>query len=431
MRGTVDTNDEPPMGEHRTHSLLVVDDEPGIGQFIAAAAGSVGYACQVTTTATEFKTALAPGVSLIMLDLVMPDTDGIELLRFLGAQRCEAPIILMSGFDKRVLRVAEDLATELGLKVAACLQKPFRLAQLRELLERYRGFVAAANTRRSAPSSLTVTREDLIRACEHDEFELHYQPQISIETGAVCGAEALVRWRHPDHGLVYPNAFIGLCESWNLIDRLTSSVLNIALADRMRYRDNYGDLTLSVNVSARSLHDLDFPDTVSILASQYDMPPSKVVLEITESGLIGNLARALDVLARVRMKQMRLSIDDFGTGYSMMQQLRRVPATELKVDKSFVQEMLTDDSARTVVRKTIELGHDLEMRVVAEGVETRDQFAALSAGGCDIAQGYLFTRPLPLTAFVAWLDDWGEKRRATDTVLDLVAKQQAPGDEPS
>jgi EAL domain-containing protein (putative c-di-GMP-specific phosphodiesterase class I) len=162
--------------------------------------------------------------------------------------------------------------------------------------------------------------------------------------------------------------------------------------------------TLSLNVSAHSLHDLALPDRLLALTHEYGVSPSQIVLEITESGLVRELATALDILTRLRLKQFQLSIDDFGTGYAMMQQLRHVPATELKIDRSFVQDVLTDDRASVVVQKTIELGHDLGMRVVAEGVETSTHLALLRARACDIAQGYLFSRPLAGPDLLAWLE---------------------------
>ena len=383
--------------------LLVIDDEPDISQFIADAAEMAGYLCEVTSTADHFKQALDPEPSLIVMDLVMPDMDGIELLRFLGERKCQATIVLMSGFDKRVLRVAEDLANEHGLHVAARLQKPFRLSELLSLFEQCAGLHAGAAVQR-ARRSIVITTDELERALVNDEFVLHYQPQLDVVSGQVIGMETLVRWQHPDHGIIFPDAFINIAESLGMIERLTWLIIHRAFSERRVYADIYPTLSLSINVSALSLNDLMFPDTVSGLAEAYHVPPSNLVLEITESGLINNLSYSLDVLTRLRVKQMRMSIDDFGTGYSMLQQLRRVPATELKIDKSFVQDMQADDGARALVYKTIELGHELDMTVVAEGVETDAQLDILRKHGCDVAQGYLFSRPVPLNQLMAWME---------------------------
>jgi len=226
--------------------------------------------------------------------------------------------------------------------------------------------------------------------------------------------EALVRWQHPERGLIFPDDFIGRLEGLGLIDRLGWIVANRGLVEIGRFADRSGILPmLSINVSVASLDDLTFPDTMAALIASHGIPPEKVVLEITESCLIQNLKRTLDVLTRLRMKRVQLSIDDFGTGYSMMQQLRNIPATELKIDRSFVIDMHNSDSSRVMVQKTIEIGHELGMKVVAEGVETMEQLDFLRSNGCDIGQGYLFSRPLPATELVHWL----EKHRSGHHVI--------------
>jgi len=389
--------------------ILVIDDEHDVGEFIADVALTLDLSCTVTTNAHDFMAAISPHVELIMIDLMMPDTDGIELLRMLGRQSCTARIVLMSGFDQRVLESAEGLTRELGLSVGGRLQKPFRLVALEQVL---RGLIKPATRSKIAATSSTVamvepsivTEAELQRAITLDEFVLHYQPQIEIKSGRVIGLEALVRWQHRKRGLIFPDLFIQLAESFGLIDEIGWLVAKMGLLDIGCFSLKDGPpLTLSLNVSALSLHDLSFPENFVALAAKYGVSPANVILEITESGLIRELASALDILTRLRMKCVQLSIDDFGTGYSMMQQLRRVPATELKIDKSFVQAMHTDHSARVVVQKTIEMGHALGMQVVAEGVETAEQLDFLRVNGCNIAQGYFFSRPLPRLELQRWL----------------------------
>jgi EAL domain-containing protein (putative c-di-GMP-specific phosphodiesterase class I) len=170
------------------------------------------------------------------------------------------------------------------------------------------------------------------------------------------------------------------------------------LADRKRAPSDAASVPISVNMSALLLRDLGLPEKLQTVISEHGGKPSDFVLEITESGLLRELHTALDVLARIRLKQLHLSIDDFGTGYAMMHQLRRVPARELKLDMAFVQAMLADESADIILRKTLELAHDLDMSVVAEGVETAEQLERLARYGCDVAQGYLLGRPGPLGA---------------------------------
>ncbi len=382
--------------------MLVVDDEQGIGDFIAEAARMNGLLCEVATTADDFLAAFGGHECLIMLDLMLPETDGIELLRHLQRHGCTAPIVLMSGYDRRVLRTAEELAQELGLRVLGRLVKPFRLSQLCDLFEAAIALHEADLRPRQKPAYVT-TPADLAAAIADDAFVLHYQPQVDLMSRRVVGIEALVRWQTAQ-GLIYPDSFIPVAEAHGLIEELTWLIARRAFRERKRYAEKYPDLALSLNISATSLVNLAFPDALIKCAESYRVPPSSLVLEITESGLIVDLVHALDVLARLRMKGMRLSIDDFGTGYSMMNQLRRVPATELKIDKCFIRDMQADDSAWAVVRNTIELGHELGMSILAEGVETEMQVELLAKLGSDVGQGYFFCRPLPVHLLYDWLN---------------------------
>ena len=203
---------------------------------------------------------------------------------------------------------------------------------------------------------------------------IYYQPQINIATGIVTGVEALSRWQHPELGLVFPDNFISQNRS--------SGAHGPVLLDHRRARTERGKAVfqpnghlprLAINVSVSSLRDLKFPDIFMNLARKYDFPAERIVLEITESGLM-EFSLALDVLTRLRMRNFKLSIDDFGTGYSMMKQLQNVPAIELKIDKTFVQHMHANHADLVMVEKIIEMGHELDMEVIAEGVETEEQF---------------------------------------------------------
>ena len=382
--------------------LLVIDDEADVGEFVSAAAEAMGVECTTTTDATIFLKALTPETTTILLDLMMPEMDGIELLRLLSERKCKASIILMSGVGKRVLETAEQLAQVLGLSIIGHLQKPFRLAQLEEILEKP-AEPAIAPIVEQTPKSSTLD-DELRRAIERDEFILHYQPQIEIETGCVIGLEALVRWQHPERGLIFPDEFIGRMEELGLIDELGWIVTKRGMSEIGLFANSSGQSPmLSLNASVYSLTDLLFPDTLVSIAQKHGISPEKITVEITESGLIKELARALDILTRLRMKQVKLSIDDFGTGFAMMQQLQLIPATELKIDKSLVQNIQGKDTDRILIQKTIEMAHDLGMKVMGEGVETQEQLEFLRLNGCDGVQGYLFSRPLPPRELRSWL----------------------------
>jgi EAL domain-containing protein (putative c-di-GMP-specific phosphodiesterase class I)/ActR/RegA family two-component response regulator len=384
-----------------SQKILVVDDEGDVGEFVSAAAHAMGFECTATTSAKAFLESLTPDTTLILLDLLMPEIDGVELLRMLGEQKCKAGIVLMSGVGKRVRETAEQLAQVLGLSIVGRLQKPFRLAELEDVL---RQSVAPPAVPIAQLDAQLPQNEELRSAIERNRFVLHYQPLIEIATGEVSGVEALVRWQHPERGLIFPDNFISRAEELGLIEDLSWLVINRGMSEVGQFANNDGKVPmLSLNASMRSFHNLKFPDSLVSLAERHGVLPENVTIEITETGLIQELSRTLDILIRLRMKQVKLSIDDFGTGYATMQQLRNIPATELKIDKSFVQNLLGSDQDRILVRKTIELGHELDMHVVAEGVETREQLDLLRLEGCDGAQGYFFSHPLPPEELVSWL----------------------------
>jgi diguanylate cyclase (GGDEF)-like protein len=244
----------------------------------------------------------------------------------------------------------------------------------------------------------------LRRALEHDELVLHYQPKADLQTGQILGAEALVRWQHPDHGLLAPGEFIPLAERTGLIHPLTRWVLDAALGQAAEWHRNGHRLSIAVNVSTRCLLDPSFPDQVSERLAAWEVPAGSLMLEVTESAVMADPARALDVLGRLHAMGVMLAVDDFGTGYSSMAYLKALPVDELKVDRSFVGQMASNTSDAVIVRSTIDLGHNLGLRVVAEGVETPEAWQELAALGCDTAQGYYLGRPMPATDLEGWLD---------------------------
>ena len=382
--------------------ILVIDDENDVGEFISTAAQALGLQCTVTTDAKAFLEALTPDKTLIMLDLMMPKMDGVELLRLLGELKCKTGIVLMSGVGKRTLESAGQVAQALGLSIVGHLQKPFRLTELEEVFERHAEPEATSDVKQTP--KIVIEKEELQRAIKRVEFVLYYQPQIEIATGRVIGVEALVRWQHPERGLIFPDNFIGRMEELGLIDELGWFVMDRGMSEVAQFANGDGIAPmLSLNASVYSLHDLKFPDLLVSLAEKHGISPRGVTIEITESGLIKELSSTLDILTRLRMKQVQLSIDDFGTGFAMMQQLKNIPATELKIDKSFVLDMQVNDGDRIMVLKTIELGHELGLQVIAEGVETQEQLDFLRLKSCDHAQGYLFSRPIPPKEMVNWL----------------------------
>ena len=249
----------------------------------------------------------------------------------------------------------------------------------------------------TAPSRLTVLG-DLRRALEDDELFLHYQPKLTLDGERIEGVEALLRWQHPTRGLVPPAEFVPVAEGAGIILRLTERVLELALAQARRWYDAGHRMPVAVNLSTRCLLDAGLPELVRCMLARHGVPARLLRLEVTESAVMADAARCTDVLQRLHDLGLRLSIDDFGTGYSSMVHLRRLPVDELKIDRSFVRGMTTGAHDAVLVRTAVDLGHNLGLTVVAEGVEQPEHVAALRELGCDIAQGYHFGSPMAAEA---------------------------------
>jgi diguanylate cyclase (GGDEF)-like protein len=265
----------------------------------------------------------------------------------------------------------------------------------------------AAELDRNSVRRLSVV-SDFRRALEQDEILAYYQPIVDVAGGRVRGAEALVRWAHPDLGLLAPGAFVDIVEQTGLIGPMTLQVLERAVEQCSRWRRAGEDLTVAVNLSVRNLLDRSLPRDIDRLLSAYGLPPQALRLEITESMLMSDPERVHATVMRLSDLGVQLSVDDFGTGYSSLMHLRQMPIDELKIDRSFVSPMLHDESDLIIVRSTINLGHDLGLRVIAEGVEDEATLARLVRLGCDLAQGYHFSRPMPGDQFGRWLERYAD-----------------------
>jgi len=243
---------------------------------------------------------------------------------------------------------------------------------------------------------------ELRRAIDACELHLNYQPKIDLATGAVVGAEALIRWNHPVRGEVSPEQFIPLADRTALIQPLTSFVLAEAIGQLGRWRRDGLALTMSVNLSAPNLADPKLPDQIAQLLLAHGVPPSALQLEITETTVMSDLIGTSLVVGRLSALGIELSIDDFGTGYSSLAKLRALPIAEIKLDKTFVGRMLREPEDAAIVASTIGLGHALGLRVVAEGVESEEAALELGRLGCDLAQGYWYSRPEPAALIGRW-----------------------------
>lgn len=260
-----------------------------------------------------------------------------------------------------------------------------------------------------SPQRLTLIGE-LRQAIENDLLLLHYQPKLDTKTDRITEVEALVRWNHPIHGMMPPEDFISLAERTGLIKHLTRWVLKHALQQGAIWRRQGIDIRIAVNLSTRNFLDPDFPEVITGLLAAYDFPPELLMLEITETTIMTDPDYSLGAINRITQIGVQFSIDDFGTGYSSLSYLKKLPLSELKIDKSFVLEMMEDENDAVIVHATIELAHNLGLKVVAEGVENKAIMEKLQDLGCDVLQGFEISKPIAAKDFINWYESFAQAR---------------------
>jgi EAL domain-containing protein (putative c-di-GMP-specific phosphodiesterase class I)/FixJ family two-component response regulator len=391
---------------------LAVDDEAFQLKLLSRQLANLGVTdtvtCDNAADALARVTADPARFDLICCDLQMPHVDGVEFVRHLGEMQYRGALVLISGEDERILRTAERLARAHGLNVVAALHKPVSPEHLKRAVD---AAGREAGPRAPAPSGRRIyTVDEVAQAISTGQMVNWYQPTVELGTARVRGVESLVRWQHPQDGLVMPDRFVGLAEEHGLIDALTRQVLTEALAQARLWQDAGLPLQVSVNVSMENLTDHDFPGFVAEALDRAGLPASRLILEVTETRLMRDPLATLDILTRLRLKRVGLSIDDFGTGHSSLAQLRDVPFDELKVDRSFVDGASQNAELRALLLASLEMAQQLGLRTVAEGVEKLADWRLLQAHGCDLAQGYFISRPMTGAALKLWMADWDQRQ---------------------
>lgn len=338
---------------------------------------------------------------LVITDLNMPGMDGVGFLRVLVALRWQCPVVITSALQDDLLRLVEEALAESGSQLLAVLPKPLDADRLEALVDQA---AAVCNMHPEVPRHhLRVGRAEVYEALAAGVFEPHFQPKIDVGTGRAVALEALARWQHESKGWISPVDFIPILEGDQGIIDLTMLLLN-KVCDGLRRLDREGfRLNCAVNLSRSLFGNAGVVEQISGIIEAMGMAPDRFTLEITETAVDSDPGNMLASLARLKMKGFRLSIDDFGTGYSSMQALVRVPFDELKVDRSFVTGATHNRRSRIVLESTLQLAARLGQTTVAEGVETSAELALLNAAGCDLVQGYFFSRPLPESQLLAWL----------------------------
>jgi len=342
-------------------------------------------------------------IDIVISDLDMPTMDGMELIRHLGEQQSVGSVIVTSGLDPTLINSVETMARAYGIDLLGGIEKPVTQPKLGRLFKR---FLLEGASKQVGDSGPTFTLDEIREGIEALEFYPYYQPKVEIATGRVVGAEALVRWLHPKHGVILPAHFIPQIEEADLVDDLTWNILAGAATHCRRLREHGFDMSVAVNLSLKSLTNTGIAERVMEILRGAGIEPCHIILEVTETAAISNVGHVLENLARLRMKGLGLAIDDYGTGYSSMQQLSRIPFTELKIDRSFVADAARQERLKVMVSASLDMTRKLGLKSVAEGVENRTDWELLVRLKCDIAQGYFIAKPMPYEALCEWVPNW-------------------------
>jgi PAS domain S-box-containing protein len=385
-------------------SVLVVDDDPMTRLQVSLLLKFLGVADILTAdSAKQALTELArqpERIHLVITDLSMPEMDGIEFLRRLAEQKFSGGLMICSGVDEQLLQTASELVRIKGLNLQGALTKPVTRQTLIQL------FTTVATNKKQKivkrANDTAITKDMLIDGLARHEFDVFFQPKVDANTLQTVGLEALARWQHQGQ-FMRPDLFIVAAERSGLIGQLSERLLSKALQGGTELLTAGFRLNLAVNLSANWLADVNLPEFIVKILEQTQFPAEQLILEITETGIMADMETSLDILTRLRLKGFKLSIDDFGTGYSSMEQLQRIPFSELKLDRSFVQGAQNNSAARTILASSVSMAKHLHLTTVAEGVETQEELDLIRGLGCDLIQGWLIAKAMPVQELISWL----------------------------
>ncbi|QLG89952.1 EAL domain-containing response regulator [Chitinibacter bivalviorum] len=348
---------------------------------------------------------------LLLVDLEMPVLDGISLIQQLAQSNQFISILIVSSREIALLSSVETMIKAYGLPVVGALQKPLSIEQLQITLDKYANKKPTPPPELNRQAKVVVSVPEIASAIINKQFTTYFQPKILLANGMIKGVETLIRWQHPEKGMIMPNDFIPLAEEHGLIHDITLQVLEMSL-EWLQYWHAHGlNLNVAINLSSLSLADLGLVEQIDQRVSNSGITPQSITLEITETAVMADVALSLNSLARLRLKGFGLSIDDYGTGFSSMQQLARIPFTELKIDRSFVDGASDSLQLSNMLSIAIETARKLGLHCVAEGVENADDWVLLKRLGCDTAQGYLAAKPMPGDELIDWIKQNSKRLR--------------------
>lgn len=377
------------------HALADILVHLGVGRITQA---PDGY-----TALRHFSAGIAPPVDIAILDLALPGMDALELIRRLGEARSSVGIIIVGAQTNAVLFSVETMADAYGVNVLGAIGKPVIGSRLEALVDNHlQQPQPHAATGKAQPMSFAEVDAGL----QAREFDPFFQPKIELETGQVKGLEMFARWRHPLHGVLGPASFMPALEQNRRIDFLDWSMIEKSVAACRTLHDQGIPISFSINVDQSTLAHPQFMEQIAACLARHSILPDYITFEMTESAVLTTDPHFLERLLRLRMKGFGLAIDDYGTGRSNLQLLARIPFSELKIDRSFVDGASKKQAIGTVLRSCLGLARSLDRRSVAVGVETKQDWDFLQGLGCTYAQGYYIAKPMPVEEFPAWLADW-------------------------
>jgi EAL domain-containing protein (putative c-di-GMP-specific phosphodiesterase class I) len=348
-----------------------------------------------------FDDGFAPKVDIAVIDLSLTGMDGLELIRSLAALNCRARVIVVGDYSSNLLFSVETMAQAYGLELLGTIAKPVTADKLGELIEHYSPNEPVAQL--AAPA---FSFGEIGIGLKSRQFEPYFQPKIELETGMVKGLEVFARWIHPEHGVLPPSSFIDTLEQNKRIDFLDWCMIERSIERCRELHDKGLPISISINLAPETLSHPSFVEQVSACLSRHRVLPDYITFEMPESSVLSNDPSFLEHLVRLRMTGFGLAIDDYGTGRSNLQLLARVPFTELKIDRSFVDGASKRRPLNTVLSSFLGLARSLDRKSVAVGVETRRDWDFLQRMGCTYAQGYHIAKPMPVAEFPGWLEDW-------------------------
>jgi EAL domain-containing protein (putative c-di-GMP-specific phosphodiesterase class I)/FixJ family two-component response regulator len=337
-----------------------------------------------------------PCVALI--DLEMPGMDGVELIEELHKREYAIPVIIVSSREEVLIQSVESMGEALGVEILGAVQKPLNLQSLLAALGPRKRTALAVAPRADRGE---VTPERLREAIVNGEITVCYQPKVNVSDGTVSGVEALARWTHPDLGPISPAHFVPMAEREGMIYAMTVSVMSQAMSQTARWNARGIHLSMAVNLSSVLLEVPTLVKVISTIQASNGLSPSQIIIEVTESAVVSRLA----ALVRLRLRGFGLAIDDYGTGFSSMQQLARIPFTELKIDRSFVHGAHRKKNLKVILKSALDLSRQLGLISVAEGVEHPEDWRLLQELGCGLGQGFLIARPMPGNQIPHWLEE--------------------------